>query len=185
MPKHIPAIACAFLLTVQTGTSLAGTYREGIVVDVTLDAIKIEQGGSTYTFLLSNDLQTNTKETGLNSIFYARPKEVKKGDKVAVDLDCDGLCTGIRPLAPNDAGIVTEVGKNTITIRNTSDITTTYKVMRKLVEDDIPPKLYSPVYPSRFSEVKVGCRIEVTCYEKDGKMVICGLDVKKDKAKDK
>jgi len=166
------------------GTSVAGTY-EGVVLETTVETIKIEQWGKTYTLLMSNELQTNT-ETDPPISFYVKLKDVKKGDKVAVECYIqDGVLifTGIRLCPPTDAGIVTEVGKDNITIRNDKGATTFYRVNKELVDNSLP--YHSPLYPSRFSEVAVGRRLEIIAYKQDGEIVIGALDVKKEKGKDK
>ncbi len=184
MSKRVLAITCVCLLSLGMGTSVAGTY-EGVVLETTVETIKIEQWGKTYTLLMSNELQTNT-ETASPFSFYVKLKDVKKGDKVAVECYIqDGalIFTGIRPCPPTDAGIVTEVGKDTLTIRNNKGETKTYRVKKELAENS--QDHYSPLYPSRFSEATLGSRVEIIAFKEDGEMIIWALDVKKEKVNDK
>lgn len=182
MTKHVLSIACLCLL-VWAGPSIAA--GEGVVVEKTLETIKIEEWGKIYTFVMSNELQTNT-ETEPEVQSNARLKDMKMGDKVRLFgyiRDGDLIFTGIRRLPPSDVGIVTELGKDTLTIQNDKGGTTFYKVRKDLANNS--QTYYSSAYPSRFTEVTVGCRVEIIAYKQDGEMVLSALDVKKDKGKDK
>ena len=186
LAKYILTIV--FLLTALAEVSLADDT--GTVVEVTPDGFKIQQGGiKTQAFVASNELLTNTISGSFP--FSRGPNkftDLKKGAKVYVEYynrNGDQICTAIRLLNPDDAGIVTEIGKDTITIRNDKGMTTTYKVKKDLVDNSRNPDQYSTVYPCRFSEVRPGRRIEVFCRMEGAELVIYGLDVKKQEEKNK
>ncbi len=168
-----------------TATSFA-SIEEGTVLDVALDAVKIEQRGGVRTFQLSNEIMNNTVPYYPCLRGGAKFKDLRKGAKVQLDckiLDDHLVCTYIHLDDPDDSGIVTDVAKDTITIRNDQGKITTYKVTKKLVENTLEVKLYSANYPSRFEEVKPGCRIEVECFMEDGQLAIFEIEVKKDRDK--
>ena len=174
-------LALGFLIALA-GASVAD---EGTVLEVTTDTIKIKGGVNTQTFVVSNELLTNTI-SGCH--IYNKFTEVKKGSKVELDWvmeDGRRICTLILLEDPDDAGIVTEVGKGSITIRNDKGKTTAYKVAKDLVNNSRLAARYTTNYPTRFADVKPGCRIEIVCYTVDGEVAITGMDVKKEKEKDK
>lgn len=173
----------AFVALVSLAGPSMAAVEEGSVVEVTADTIKIQQGGvKTQTFQVSNELLNNTAPYYPCLAWGAKFTDVRKGAKVQLDcfiLDGRLVCTWIHLENPDDAGIVTEVGKDTITIRNDTGKTTTYKVAKELVDNTREERRYSTNYPSRFAEVKPGCRIEIDCYMEDGHVAITGIDVKK------
>lgn len=175
-------LLAAVPLVAMAGVSGAAV-EEGTVLAVTADTIKIQQGGvKTQTFQVSNELLNNTVPYYPCLSWGAKFTAVKKGTKVQLDcivLDASLLCVWIHLDDPDDAGIVTAVGKNTITIRNDKGKTTTYKVAKDLADNSRPDGRYRTNYPSRFGEVMPGGRIEVDCFMEDGEIAITGIDVKK------
>jgi len=189
MLKYVLTILC--LLTGLTATSLVASY-EGIVTEVTPDTITVQQGGiTTETFVISNELLTNTVSgMGRGLCFPAKLKDVKKGCKVEIDNygvneKCESVCIAIRREDPYDTGVITEVGKDTITILGDKGGTTTYKVEADLVDNSRDPSRYPANWPSRFGDAKPGRRIEVICYKKDGETIIITMDVKAEKEHEK
>ena len=176
-------VLTAALLIVLTRGARA---TDGIVLEVTPDAIIIQQGGiKTLTFFVTNELMTNTSRSFPNTKDSAKLIDVKKGSKVDLWGGVENgrlICFKILLRPPSDIGTVTEVGKDTITIHNDKGKTTTYKVYKYLV-DNSRADIYTSIYPSRFAEVTPGCRIEVDCYKENGELIIKGIDVKKEKDK--
>jgi hypothetical protein len=95
------------------------------------------------------------------------------------------LLTGLTATgqAAVDRGIVTVVGKYTITIQNGDGKSTTYKVERDLVENT--RKEYSSGFPNRFSEVSQGCKVDVLYKREGDELIITDIEVKEAKEKDK
>ena len=178
------------LVILMAGSSLGQAFDEGMVADLTLDAVTIDKGGAVkQTYLLSNEIMGNCVHSGgpFSGTRGVPIRNIKKGQKVTIDLgywtkERGFICIAIHLFTPSDAGIVTAVGKDTITIRNDNGKSMVYTVSDALVNNSLPN--LSACYPSRFSEVKVDCRIEIITYEDHDKMVICSIDVKKkDKGK--
>ncbi len=186
MVRYGLTIIC--LLIEMAATSFAASY-EGTVSEVTPDTITVQQGGiRTQTFIVSNELMTNTVSGFPGSHGPNKLKDVKRGCKVDLEYynrDGDLVCVAIRRDNPDDAGIITEVGKDTITIRSDNGQTTTYKVEKDLVDNSRDPGRYSTNYPSRFGEAKPGRRIEVIYNKKDGEIIIMTMDVKGEKEHEK
>jgi hypothetical protein len=178
----------AIVLLIAASAVASAAVVEGTVTDVTPDSITIQQGGlKTLSFTVSNELLTNTAPNYPGGDHSAKFTEVKKGFKVLLECVRDGgrvVCICITLQNPDDAGIVTEVGKDTLKIRSDQGITKTYKVEKDLADNTRADSRYSDGYPSRFGEVKLGCRVEIVCYKKHGDLVICGFDVKQEKPKD-
>ncbi len=76
------------------------------------------------------------------------------------------ICILILLEDPDDAGIVTEVGKGTITIRNDKGQDDHLQGGEgSLVNNSrVVAARTRRIYPSRFADVKPGCGIEVVCY---------------------
>jgi hypothetical protein len=166
---------------------------EGILLDVTPDAIKIQQGGATVlTLALSDDLLANTIPNNLQAylIYTAKITELRKGDKVQFgwrDENGRRVCFGVKLWRPGVVGVVTAVGSDTLTIRSDEGITTTYKVQKKAADGREPDDklIYSSaLYPSRLSEATPGRRIEARVHRVNGEPTIVAIDVKKETEKD-
>jgi preprotein translocase subunit YajC len=186
MKKKIVFIV--ILLLADSGVTLAFTEC-GTVTAVTNDTITVRCERQTVTCKASQELLTNVTPDSGALASSDKFIEVKKGDKVRFEFYKDGAdatCVCIHLQRPHDAGTVTEVGKDAITIRNDKGKTTTYRLTKELVDGTLPgDRPGSNLYPSRFSDVTKGCKIEVFCWEEGGVTVIGGLDVKKEKEKDK
>jgi len=180
-------IFVVFLTTLSGSTAAT---MEGTVTEMTTDTITILQGGiKTQTFFVADELLTNTfagrRLSGDSSPFLS----VKKGCKVSLQSGMVNgrlLCWSIAFQPPDDTGIVTEIGKDTVTIRNDQEKSTKYKVMKHLADNSFAGN-YGTNYPSRFGQVKLGCRVEVQYYKdkETHDLVICGFDVKVEKEKEK
>jgi hypothetical protein len=184
MRKRLSTAAVFFVIT--AGAALASSEK-GVVVGLTPDTITIENYQGTVTYKVCSELLTNAPRdrTVVTSDKFS---DVKKGDKIDLEIrksGADFICTEIHFCRPDDAGTVTEVGKDTITIRNGQGKTAAYKVTEESAKTTWPDAVYTCIYPSRFSEVKKGCKIEFRYYKKEGDFVISQIDVKKDNEKNK
>ena len=183
-PFLVAALAC-----------VRADQEEGIVTDITTDTIKIQQGGAKLlTFALSSDLMSNTvPPEGPRAAPggpAAKVTEIRKGDKVELEYhieDGRNVCTGLSLRRPGAVGVVTAVGPDTITIRNDEGTTHTYKVDKEFVQghrENNEPLRHWDLYPSRFSDVTPGCRIEAFTLKRSGEPTIIAVDVKKETGKD-
>jgi preprotein translocase subunit YajC len=175
------------LLLSGSGVALADTDT-GTVTAITNDTITVRCERRTVTCRASYELLTNAGSDLAGRTSFAKFIEVKRGDKVNINLGMEGtevVCVCIRLERPDYAGIVTEVGKDTITIRNDQGKTTTYRLTKELVDGTRPNgnAAGTNLYPSRFADVTKGCKIEVRCWQEGGVTVICGIDIK-EKAKE-
>jgi hypothetical protein len=171
-----------------SGASLAaGGSEEGIVLEIGSDAVKIAVNNRPVTYKVCEELLTNTvNDSLLVGASTGKFTDLKKGCKIQFESENRGgewVVTCLQLHNPDDAGVVTEVGKDTI--RNDKGRTTAYKVVDDLAGGTRTPERYSKLYPSKFSEVTKGCRIEVLYYKVHDDLVICGIDVKKEKEKEK
>lgn len=180
----------ALLLLVTCAGYSAASSDYGIVTDLTHDTITIQQWDQAIvTYKASIELLTNTISTaGCSALGSDKFVAVKKGDKLCLESYKDGadfICCSIRLHRPNDMGIVTEVGKDSITIRSDKGKTITYKVRKDVIANGRPDGPDAILYPSAFSDVTPGCRIEVAGYLDHGEFVLWGLDVKEQKERAK
>jgi hypothetical protein len=183
-------LATAILILWVAGPAFGDTWY-GILSDFTASTITLKERDGTVTYTLSPELRGNTLRGRFGNGGDNEFNEVKRGDKVRIERDSQGeqyICLEIFLCRPEAVGVVTAVGKDTICIKNDSGKETTYKVAKRLLNgkrDLTVPGVH--LYPSNFSEVTKGCKIEAFTWKEDGEFVLAGLDVinGKDKEKDK
>jgi preprotein translocase subunit YajC len=180
-------LAAATLLIGLTGVA-SGAGSHGVVTDFTASTITVKEpdGAVTYTLcpaLVGNTLRGRIEPTA------DKFNEVKRGDKVRIEYGIRGeqyICLEIFLATPHATGVVTAVDKDAITIKTKNGKEVTYKVSKRLLDgtDPRPDVPGTSLYPSKFSDVTKGCRIELWCWDQDGTIVAGGLDVIKEKAEE-
>jgi HEAT repeat protein len=199
MAKHFVA-AVLLSATLTAGAFGNDSSHLGVATDVSSDHITI-RGGSTegfVTFKICTRLQTNLARLDDHDQFERSDSnkiiEVRKGDKVEIRYECneanESVCNAIYLCRPDDIGVVTALGKQTITIKNDKGKETTYKLSKRLVDDAPPdPNVVDTarkfLYPAKLSDIRVGSRVEVICWQEDGATVIRALDIIKVKESEK
>jgi hypothetical protein len=181
-------LATAMLLFTSTAGAF-GASRYGVLTDFTATTITLKEADGTVTYTLDPALAGNTVRGRFPPI-GDRFNEVKRGDKIRIEYGTKGeqdICLDIILWRPDAAGVVTAVGKDTITIKRDKGKETTYKLSRDLL-DGSHPNLKMPgwhLFPSKFSEVTKGCKIEAFGWIEDGELILDGLDVIKEKVEEK
>ena len=77
----------------------------------------------------------------------AKPTDVRKGYKVEIEFynrNGEWVCTRISLRNPDDSGTVTDIGKDTVTIRDVKGATSKYKVVDDLANNTRPNSATRP-----------------------------------------
>jgi hypothetical protein len=176
------------VIVVLASSSCSVAVEYGVVADITAETMTIKNDKGLVKYPIGFELLTNTRPQSGVRASSDKFINVKKGDKVEFEYEKSGMditCVCIHLDKPDGAGTVTEVGQDRVTVRNDRGETCTYKVTEELAKNTWPDVVYTYIYPSRFAEVKKGCRIEFRYYKKDGEFLISQIDVRKENEKDK
>jgi hypothetical protein len=194
MAKYL--VAAVLLSAALTARAFGNDSRLGVVTDVSSDYITVRGGPAVglETFKICPRLQTNLARLNDLDQFERNNSDkiidVRKGDKIEILYECndanENVCNALYLCRPDDVGVVTAVGKKAITIKNDKGKETSYKLSKSLVGDAPPnPNAVDSVreflYPAKLSDLSVGCRVEVICWQEDGATVVRGLDIVKTK----